>query len=89
MHVLDKPREREEEQQVDRADGFIFVTPEYNHGYPAALKNALDHLYREWVYKPAALVTYGGFSSGYRAAEQLWRLLVRLSRRRAVTASLH
>lgn len=63
---------------VDRADGFIVVSPEYNHGYPAALKNALDHLYQQWVHKPAALVTYGGFASGYRAAEQLRQVFVEL-----------
>jgi NAD(P)H-dependent FMN reductase len=62
--------------QVDRADGFIFVTPEYNHGYPAALKNAIDHLYQQWVHKPAAIVNYGGFAAGYRAAEQLRQVLI-------------
>src|SRR5690349_14782966 len=39
--------------RVRNADGFIFVTPEYNHGYPAPLKNAIDHLYTEWGHKPA------------------------------------
>ena len=57
--------------QVQRADGFIFITPEYNYGYPAVLKNAIDVLYHEWVHKPAAIVNYGGFSAGYRAAQQL------------------
>jgi NAD(P)H-dependent FMN reductase len=61
---------------VDGADGFIFVTPEYNHGYPAALKNAIDHLYHQWVHKPAAIVNYGGFASGYRAAEQLRQVFI-------------
>jgi NAD(P)H-dependent FMN reductase len=64
--------------QVDRADGFIFVVPEYNHSYPAVLKNAIDHLYLQWVHKPAAIVSYGGFASGYRAAEQLRQVLVEL-----------
>ncbi len=62
--------------QVARADGFIFVTPEYNHGYPAVLKNAIDHLYQQWVHKPAAIVNYGGFASGYRAAEQLRQVFI-------------
>jgi NAD(P)H-dependent FMN reductase len=62
--------------QVDRADGFIFVTPEYNHGYPAVLKNAIDHLYSQWAHKPAAIVNYGGFAAGYRAAEQLRQVLI-------------
>jgi NAD(P)H-dependent FMN reductase len=65
-------------EQVDRADGFIFVTPEYNHSYPAVLKNALDHLYTQWVHKPGAIVSYGGLSAGYRAAEQLRLVLVEL-----------
>jgi len=64
--------------QVDRADGFIFVTPEYNHGYPAVLKNAIDHLYSQWAHKPAAIVNYGGFSAGYRAAEQLRQVLIEM-----------
>jgi NAD(P)H-dependent FMN reductase len=54
-----------------------FVTPEYNHGYTAPLKNALDHLYNEWTHKPAAIVSYGG-PGGYRAAEQLRQVLVEL-----------
>lgn len=45
---------------IDQADGFIFVTPEYNHGYSGVLKNALDFLYHEWKGKPAGLVGYGG-----------------------------
>ncbi|GHO87006.1 NADPH-dependent FMN reductase [Dictyobacter formicarum] len=64
--------------QVERADGFIFVTPEYNYGYPAVLKNAIDHLYLQWVHKPAAIVNYGGFSAGYRVAEQLRLVLIEL-----------
>ena len=62
--------------QVERADGFLFVTPEYNHGYPAVLKNAIDHLYHPWVHKPAAIVSYGGLAAGYRAAEQLRQVLI-------------
>ena len=56
---------------VARADAFVFVTPEYNHSYPAALKNALDHLSAEWADKAAALVSYGGVSAGLRAATAL------------------
>lgn len=40
--------------------GFIFIVPQYNWGYPAVLKNALDYLYCEWQGKPACLVTFGG-----------------------------
>jgi NAD(P)H-dependent FMN reductase len=63
---------------VDSSDGFVWVTPEYNHGYPAALKNAIDHLYHEWVRKPVALVSYGGYAGGARAAEQLRLVAVEL-----------
>lgn len=48
----------------------IFVIPQYNWGYPAALKNAIDHLYREWRDKPAVIVTYGGHG-GTKCSEQL------------------
>jgi NAD(P)H-dependent FMN reductase len=56
--------------KIAAADAFVFVSPQYNWGYPAALKNALDHLYGEWAGKPAMIVTYGGHG-GDRCAEQL------------------
>jgi NAD(P)H-dependent FMN reductase len=46
------------------------VTPQFNWGYPAVVKNAIDHLYHEWRNKPAAIVTYGGHGGG-KCAEQL------------------
>ena len=58
-------------RKVASADAFVFVTPEYNGGYPAALKNALDQLAKEWRGKPALIVTYGGGASGARAGNQL------------------
>jgi len=64
--------------KVAEADGYVLVTPEYNHGYPAALKNALDHLYAEWNHKPVTFVTYGGSAGGVRAAEQLVQVAVEL-----------
>jgi NAD(P)H-dependent FMN reductase len=51
-------------------DGFVFVTPEYNHGPPAALKNALDFLFKEWCNKAVGFVGYGG-GGATRAIEQL------------------
>jgi len=54
---------------VDAADGFIFVTPEYNHGVPAALKNAIDSIAPEWENKPVAFVSYGAGAGGIRAVE--------------------
>jgi NAD(P)H-dependent FMN reductase len=56
---------------VSRGDAFVFVTPEYNHSFPASLKNALDHLHGEWADKAAGLVSYGGVSAGLRAATAL------------------
>jgi NAD(P)H-dependent FMN reductase len=61
-------------RKIARAGAFVFVTPQYNWGYPAPLKNALDHLFREWVGKPAAIVTYG-FHGGGRCAAQLREVL--------------
>ncbi|WP_426241441.1 NADPH-dependent FMN reductase [Nocardioides sp. LHG3406-4] len=56
---------------IDRADGYIIVMPEYNHGYNAELKNAIDYLYHEWTNKPVGLVTYGGIAGGARAAQAI------------------
>lgn len=58
-------------------DGFVFVTPEYNHSIPGALKNALDFLYAEWNNKAAAVVSYG-VHGGIRAAEHLRLVLAEL-----------
>ena len=56
---------------IAEADGFVFVTAEYNHGYTALLKNALDYLYHEWNHKPVAFLSYGAAAGGARAVEQL------------------
>ena len=56
---------------VERSDAFVFVTPEYNHGYPASLKNAIDYLHEEWKFKPAAFVSYGGIAAGTRAVQAI------------------
>ncbi|MFH5206657.1 NADPH-dependent FMN reductase [Antrihabitans sp. NCIMB 15449] len=60
---------------LDAADAFVVVTPEYNHGYPGALKTAFDNAKFEWRAKPVGFVSYGGMSGGLRATEQL-RLVV-------------
>lgn len=57
-------------EKIKSLDAFIFVTPEYNHAPPAALKNAIDFLYAEWNNKAAGFVSYGS-SGGVRAVEQL------------------
>ena len=64
--------------KVGAADGYVLVTAEYNHGYPPPLKNALDHVYGEWVRKPVAYVGYGGPGGGTRAVEQLRGVAVEL-----------
>lgn len=63
--------------EIARSDGFIFVTPEYNHGYPAVLKNALDWVYPEWNRKVCAFVSYGSVS-GARSVEQLRQVAIEL-----------
>ncbi|HWE62225.1 MAG TPA: NAD(P)H-dependent oxidoreductase [Chloroflexota bacterium] len=65
-------------QLVGKADGFLVITPEYNHGYPAALKSALDAVYAEWNRKPIAFASYGGWSGGTRAVEQLRQVAIEL-----------
>lgn len=55
--------------KVASANAVVFVTPQYNWGYPAALKNSLDHLYGEWAGKPALIVTYGSRGGGLCAAQ--------------------
>lgn len=57
--------------RVDAADAFVVITPEYNHGYTAALKQILDSANVQWHAKPAGFVSYGGISGGLRAVEQL------------------
>ena len=59
---------------VDACDGYVFVTPEYNHGVPGALKNAVDSLGSEWVGKAVSLVGYGSVG-GVRAIEN-WRTVL-------------
>jgi NAD(P)H-dependent FMN reductase len=60
------------------AEAFVVVTPEYNRGYPASIKNALDYLYSEWRHKPVAFVSYGMTSGGMRAAAQLTEVVAGL-----------
>lgn len=63
---------------VGASDAFVFVTPEYNAGYPAALKNALDYLHHEWANKPVGFVSYGGVSAGTRSVQQLKQVVTTL-----------
>lgn len=61
---------REWSRFISSFAGFVFVTPQYNWGYPASLKNAIDYLFNEWKGKPAMVVSYGGHGGG-KAAEGL------------------
>jgi NAD(P)H-dependent FMN reductase len=63
---------------VARADAFLFVTPEYNFGMNAPLKNAIDFLHVEWQYKPVGLVSYGGVSAGTRSAQMIKQVVTTL-----------
>ncbi len=63
---------------ADAADAFVIVTPEYNYGYPASVKNAIDYLHREWQHKPVGFVSYGGVAAGTRAVQQLKQVVTTL-----------
>jgi len=74
----DDPQVQAWAAKVADADGFIMVTPEYNYGYSAVLKNALDTLYYEWNDKPVGIVGYGAVGGGLRAVMQLRQVVVEL-----------
>ncbi|KAA5826535.1 NAD(P)H-dependent oxidoreductase [Saccharopolyspora hirsuta] len=78
MPAAETPQLREFTARLGAADGFAVVTPEYNHGYPAALKGAIDLAYAEWQTKPVGFVSYGGISGGLRAVEQLRQVFAEL-----------
>jgi NAD(P)H-dependent FMN reductase len=84
MGVYEQPHTQAWSDKIAMADGFVFVTPQYNWGYPAVLKNAIDHLYAEWRSKPAAIVTYGGHGGG-KCAVQLRQVLTGLKMKIAET----
>ena len=74
-HPMQKKYEHEHTKQwsakIEEADAFIFVTAEYDYGYPAPLRNALEYLGQEWGFKAAGIVSYGGVSAGTRASNAL------------------
>lgn len=75
-----EPHTKAWSRKIGEGDGYIFLLPQYNWGYPAALKNALDHLFFEWENKPAIIVTYGA-RGGVKAAAQLREVLTGLHMR--------
>jgi NAD(P)H-dependent FMN reductase len=64
--------------KIAAADAFIFVTPEYNHGTPPSLINAIDYLVQEWAHKPVAFVSYGGPAGGVRGVQMVKPMLMAL-----------
>ncbi len=70
MHQYQHEHTKRWAAAIDAYDGFVFIVPEYNHGIPGALKNAIDFIYREWNNKAAGFVSYGS-TGGARAVEHL------------------
>ena len=64
--------------KIDAADAFVFVTPEYDHGAPPSLVNALVYLSQEWAHKPVGFVSYGGPAGGTRAVQMIKPMMASL-----------
>jgi NAD(P)H-dependent FMN reductase len=77
MGKYSQPHTKRWAAKIGAFDGFVFVTPEYNHGISGALKNAIDFLHHEWANKAAGFVSYGG-ALGVRAVENLRLVLAEL-----------
>lgn len=78
LRKYEKPHTLAWSAKVAAMDAFAIVTPEYNHGSPPALINALDYLVAEWAYKPATFVAYGGQSGGLRSVQMTKLVLTAL-----------
>jgi len=66
-------------RKIEEADAFIVVLAEYNYGFPAPIKNAIDYLHQEWKYKPVGFVSYGGVSAGLRSVQMLKQVVTTLN----------
>jgi NAD(P)H-dependent FMN reductase len=64
--------------RIAGVDALVFVMPEYNYGYNAELKNAIDFLHNEWRYKPVGFVSYGGVAAGTRAVQAVKQVVTTL-----------
>jgi len=64
--------------KIEEADAFVIVLAEYNYGFPAPIKNAIDYLHNEWAYKPLGFVSYGGLAGGTRSVQMLKEVLTTL-----------
>ncbi len=71
MQKYEHERTKRWSETIARGDAYVFVTPEYDFSPPASLLNAIQCLAKEWMYKPAGLLSYGGVSAGLRSANQL------------------
>ena len=78
LHRYEHQHTKDWSATVGRADAFVFVTPEYNYGYNAVLKNALDFLHSEWADKPVGFLSYGGVAAGTRSVQQLKQVVTAL-----------
>lgn len=78
MRKYEHAHTRQWSESVAAADAYVLVTPEYNFGPTPALLNALNYVYSEWNYKPAAFVSYGGVSGGIRAVQMTKQVLTTL-----------
>ncbi|MFE3545516.1 NADPH-dependent FMN reductase [Nocardia sp. NPDC059177] len=78
VELTETPAVAQFRDRIGAADAFVAVTSEYNHGYPASLKTALDSVKHEWRAKPIGFVSYGGLSGGLRAVEQLRQVVAEL-----------
>jgi NAD(P)H-dependent FMN reductase len=63
---------------IARGDAYVIVMPEYNYGFNAAIKNAIDYLNAEWRHKPVGFVSYGGVAAGTRAVQMLKQVVTTL-----------
>ncbi|HEV7883659.1 MAG TPA: NAD(P)H-dependent oxidoreductase [Solirubrobacteraceae bacterium] len=86
LRAYTKQHTKDWSARVERADAFVFVTPEYNHGLSAPLKNAIDYLHAEWQHKPVGFVSYGGVAAGTRAVQQTKQVVAALRMVPAVEA---
>jgi len=80
LPMFDEPKHPRFRQYVHQhtKDAFIFVVPEYNYGFNAAIKNAIDYLNAEWQHKPVGFVSYGGVAAGTRAVQMLKQVVTTL-----------
>ncbi len=78
LHLYTHQHTKDWSQTIEEADAFVFVVPEYNYGFNAPIKNAIDYLNQEWQYKPIGFVSYGGVAAGTRSVQMLKQVVTTL-----------